>query len=156
VKPVGLTDEKLYKMKAEYYGGGLHRAFGLLLHSVAKGVGFALLVGFFFLSPRVSFRYWVTLLLPVAFVCTIWVAAMDRRLCTGEIEIYPDGIIRHSGERTVGIGRSEVRSIKEGNCWTAFGRVSGLAVRSKGASIFIPTACPDYAEIKSRLAAWRP
>ena len=156
MRAIAFRDEKLYRLKAEDYGDGPRRALGILLHSVAKGVGFALLAGLFLLFPRVPFRDWVELLLPVALVCTVWVAVMDRRSYIGEIEIYPDRIIRHSGEKTVGIERCEVLSIREGGFWTVFGWVNGIRVRGKRASIFIPAACADYPEIKSKLGGWKP
>ena len=154
MQTIVIRDEKLYTITAGDYGDGFHRTVGILVHSVVKGVGIAGLIGVFILFPRVSFKEWIALLSPVALICSVWVAFTDRRSYICQIEIFPDRIIRHSGEKTLGIGRGEVRSMKEGSCWTMFGWVDGLAVRGKTASIFIPSACPDFAEIKSRLGGW--
>lgn len=155
MQAITFRDERLYKITAHDYGDTFHRVAGLILHAVGKGFAFAILVGITFLTPRLSFRDWFTLLVPVSLVCAVLVAVIDPRSYTCEIEIFPDRIIRHSVGKTLGIGRSEVRFISEGRSWTPFGWVEGLSVRSKGKSIFIPAACPDFAEIKSKLGAWR-
>lgn len=152
---VAWRDEKLYKLKAEDYGTALQRAFGVVVHSTAKGLGMAVIFALFFLTPRVPFRIWLGVLVPVAFICAVWVAVSDRRAYIGEIEVFEDRIVRHSGEKTIGIGRDEVISIKDGTHWTAFGLVDVLTIRSKKASIFIPAAINEYAEIKSKVGGWR-
>jgi hypothetical protein len=94
------------------------------------------------------------LVLPLAVACGTWTAFSDKRLVVCEIEIYSDRIIRHSGEKTIGISRSQVLSLTQGGHWTLFGRANGLTVRGKDASIFIPADCDQYAEIKAKLQLW--
>jgi hypothetical protein len=73
---------------------------------------------------------------------------------SAKVETFPDRIVRHAGDKTPGIGRVDVLSSDEGDSWTFFGFVDGLRIRSKDGSIFIPAACSDYAEIRSRLGGW--
>ena len=110
-----------------------------------------------FSEPRLfaSARIWYLFVLPLALACGIWAAFSDRGLFVCEIEIYSDRIIRHSGEKTIAIGRSQIVSLTEGGRWTLFGRAYGLIVRSNHASIFIPAACDQYAEIKARFGGWQ-
>jgi hypothetical protein len=155
---IRFRDEKLYKVTIENYGDWFHRAIGFVLYSIVKGVGIAFGILFIFLSPKLlgSPWGWYALFPSLAIVCAIWAGFADRSVYVCEIEIFPDRIIRHSGEKTLGIGRDEVRSINERGCWTLFGWVRGLSIRSKEAWIFIPAASPEYSEIKSKLGGWRP
>jgi len=157
MKAINWRDEKLYKVAARDYGDGLRRAVGVILYSAAKGVVIALGIIMVFLGPALlkSIAVWYLFVLPLAAVCGIWAAFSDRRLYVCEIEIFPDRIVRHSGEKTVGIGRSQVLSIKEGGHWTLFGRSDGLTIRSKDASIFIPADCGQYSEMKAKLGGWQ-
>jgi hypothetical protein len=157
VKAINWRDEKLYKITARDYGDPFSRAFGVILYSATKGVVVALAIVLVFLEPRLfaSPRIWYLFVLPLALACGIWAAFSDRGLFLCEIEIYPDRIIRHSGEKTIGIGRSQVVSLTEGGRWTLFGRANGLIVRGKDASIFIPADCDQYAEIKAKLGGWQ-
>ena len=150
-------DEKLYKIAARDYGDSFHRAVGVILYSAAKGVAIALGIIMVFVEPGLlkSGRIWYLFVLPLAAICGIWAAFSDRRSYICEIEIFPDRIIRHSGDKTVGIGRSQVLSIREGGHWTLFGRSDGLTIRSKDKSIFIPADCDQYAEIKAKLGGWQ-
>jgi len=154
VRTIVFTDEKLYAITAQDYGGLARRVPGALIYSIAKGIAIAVLVELVFLDLMLSWKSWLAMLVPLAFVCSIGVGFVERRVYICEIEIFPDRIIRHSGEKTLGIGRSDVRSITEGNRWTLFGLTYGLLIKGKKASIFIPAACSQYAEIKSRLGGW--
>jgi len=158
VKPISWRDEKLYKITAQDYGDPFRRALGVILYSAAKGLVIALGIVVVLLDPRmlVSFQIWYLFVLPLAVACGIWGAFSDRRLFVCEIEIYSDRIIRHSGDKTIGIGRSQVLSLTEGGHWTLFGRANGLTVRGKDSSIFIPADCDQYAEIKAKLGGWQP
>jgi len=158
VKAINWRDEKLYQITARDYGDPFGRAVGVILYSAAKGLVIA--VGFLliFIEPRLlsSGRIWYLFVLPLALACGVWAAFSDRRLFVCEIEIYSDRIIRHSGEKTIGIGRSQVLSLTEGSRWTLFGRTNGLVVRGKDSSIFIPANCDQYAEIKAKIGGWQP
>jgi len=158
VKSINWRDEKLYKITSRDYGDPFRRALGVILYSAAKGLVIALGIVVVILDPRmlVSFQIWYSFVLPLVVACGIWSAFSDRRLFVCEIEIYSDRIIRHSGDKTIGIGRSQVLSLTEGGRWTLFGRANGLIVRGKDSSIFIPADCDQYAEIKARLGGWQP
>jgi len=158
VKAINWSDEKLYKITARDYGDPFSRAFGLTLYSAAKGLVIAAGFVLFFIEPRLlsSGRIWYLVFLPIAVTCGVWAAFSDRRLFVCEIEIYSDRIIRHSGEKTIGIGRSQVLSLTEGSRWTLFGRTNGLIVRGKESSIFIPADCDQYAEIRAKIGGWQP
>jgi hypothetical protein len=158
VKSINWRDEKLYTITAHNYGDPFRRALGVILYSATKGLVIALGIVLVLLDPRmlVSFRIWYLFVLPLAMACGVWGAFSDRRLFVCEIEIYSDRIIRHSGDKTIGIGRSQVHSLTEGGHWTLFGRANGLIVRAKGSSIFIPAGCDQYAEIKAKLSGWQP
>ena len=158
VKAINWRDEKLYKITARDYGDPFRRVLGVILYSVVKGVVIALGIVLILFEPHLlpSVRIWYLFVLPLAVACGIWAAFSDRRSFVCEIEIYSDRIIRHSGEKTIGIGRSQVLSLTEGGRWTLFGRANGLIVRSKDASIFIPADCDQYAEIKVKLGGWQP
>jgi hypothetical protein len=158
LKAINWRDEKLYKITARDYGDPFRRALGVILYSATKGIAIALgIVLVFFGTPLLaSIRIWYLFVLPLAVACGIWAAFSDRGLFVCEIEIYSDRIIRHSGEKTIGIGRSQILSLSEGGRWTLFGRANGLIVRGKNASIFIPAECGQYAEIKAKLGGWQP
>jgi len=157
VKAINWRDEKLYQITARDYGDPFSRVFGTVLYSSIKGTGIALCI-VVFLEPRLleSVRFWYLLVLPLALACAIWTAFSDKRLFICEIEIFSDRIIRHSGDKTIGIGRSQVLSLREGGRWTLFGRANGLIVRGRESSIFIPADCDQYAEIKAKLGGWQP
>lgn len=157
MRAINWRDEKLYKITARDYGDPLHRALGVILYSVAKGIVIAVGIVLLFFKPGLlaSVRVWCFFVLPLAVAGGIWSAFSDRVLFVCEIEIYSDRIIRHSGEKTIGIGRSQVLSLTEGGRWTLFGRANGLMIRSKEASIFIPADCDQYAEIKAKLGGWQ-
>ena len=156
MQAINWRDEKLYKITPRDYGDGFTRAIGVVLYSAVKGMVIALgiIVALFDGRLLESVRVWYFFVLPFAAASGIWASVSDRRLYVCEIEIFPDRIIRHSGEKTVGIGRSQVLSISEGGHWTLFGRSDGLTIRSKDASIFIPADCDQYAEIKAKLGGW--
>jgi len=154
VRTIVFRDEKLYAITAQDYGSLVRRVPGAVIYSIAKGIAIAVLVELVFFDLRLPWKSWLAVLVPLAFVCSIGVGFVERRVYICEIEIFPDRIIRHSGEKTLGIGRSDVRSITEGSRWTLFGLTDGLLIKGKKASIFIPAACSQYAEIKSRLGGW--
>lgn len=110
MKAINWRDEKLYQITARDYGDLFGRAVGVILYSAAKGpviaAGFVLV----FIEPRLlgSGRILYLFVLPLAVACGVWAAFSDRRLFVFEIEIYSDRIIRHSGEKTIGIGRSQM------------------------------------------------
>jgi hypothetical protein len=156
VRTIVFRDEKLYAITAQDYGGLVHRVPGALIYSIAKGVAIAVVGELVFLDLRLPWKFWLAVLVPLALVCSIGVGFLERRVYICEIEIFPDRIVRHSGEKPLGIGRSEVRSISERSHWTLFGLTDGILIRGKNASIFIPAACAHYAEIKSRLGGWCP
>ena len=158
VKPINWRDEKLYSVVARDYGDPFQRAVGVILYSVTKGIVIALGIVLVLVGPRLlaSGRFWYLFVLPLAVACGVWTAFADKRLFVCEIEIFSDRIIRHSGDKTIGIGRSQVLSLTEGGHWTLFGRANGLVVRGKDSSIFIPADCDHYAEIKAKLGGWRP
>jgi hypothetical protein len=158
VKAINWRDEKLYEITARDYGDPFGRALGVILYAAVKGlvitVGFVLI----FVEPRLlaSVRVWYLSVLPLTVASGVWAAFSDRCLFVCEIEIYSDRIIRHSGDKTIGIGRSQVLSLTEGSRWTLFGRTNGLIVRGKDSSIFIPAECGQYAEIKAKIGGWQP
>ena len=157
MKAINWRDEKLYKITARDYGDAFRRALGVVLYSASKGIVIALGIVLVFFEPHLlaSVRIWYLFVLPLAVACGIWAAFSDQCLFVCEIEIYSDRIIRHSGEKTIGIGRSQVLSLTEGGRWTLFGRANGLIVRRNDASIFIPADCDQYAEIKAKLGGWQ-
>jgi hypothetical protein len=156
VQPINFRDEKLYRITSQDYGDPFRRALGVILYSATKGivvaVGFVLI--FIPLRLLASGRIWYLFVLPLAVAFGVWAALSDRRLFVCEIEIYSDRIVRHSGDKTIGIGRSQVLSLTESGHWTLFGRTNGLIVRDKDSSIFIPADCDQYAEIKAKLGGW--
>ena len=154
MRTIVFTDEKLYAITAQDYGDLIRRVPGVLIYSIAKGIAIAVVVELVFLDLRLPWKSWLAVLVLLAFACSIGVGFVERRVYICEIEIFPDRIIRHSGEKTLGIGRSEVRSISERSHWTLFGLTDGLLIKGKKASIFIPATCAQYAEIKSRLGGW--
>lgn len=156
VQAINWRDEKLYKIAPRDYGEAFTRAIGVVLYSAVKGtvIAVGILIALFDGRLIASPRAWLFFVLPLAAVCGVWAAFSDRCLFVCEIEIFPDRIIRHSGDKTIGIGRSQVISIKDGGHWTLFGRSTGLTIRTKENSIFIPADCPDYAEIRAKLGAW--
>lgn len=158
MKAINWRDEKLYKITSSDYGDPFRRAVGVILYSATKGLVIALGIVLVFVEPHLlaSVRTWYLFILPLAVVCGVGAAFSDRRLFVCEIEIYSDRIIRHSDDKTIGIGRSQVLSLTEGTRWTLFGRANGLIVRGKDASIFIPADCDHYAEIKAKLGGWQP
>ena len=158
MKAITWGDEKLYQITARDYGDPFGRAVGVILYSAAKGLVIAVGFVLIFIEPPLlaSGRIWYLFVLPLAVACGVGAAFSDRRLFVCEIEIYSDRIIRHSGEKTIGIGRSQVLSLTEGSRWTLFGRANGLIVRGKDSSIFIPTNCDQYAEIKAKIGGWQP
>jgi hypothetical protein len=158
MKAIQWRDEKLYRIRARDYGDLIHRSFGVVIHSLAKGTAVAVLVVFVLFTPRLftSRRDWYILFPPLALVCSIWAGVSSRSLYICEIEIRPDRLVRHSGGNASAIERTQVHSIAEEGCWTLFGWVHGLVVRGKGASIFVPLDHPEYDEIKSRLNGWHP
>ena len=158
MKAINFRDEKLYKITARDYGDPFHRALGVILYSATKSLVIAVGIVLVLLDPRslASVQIWYWFALPLALACGIWAAFSDRRLFVCEIEIYSDRIIRHSAEKTIGIGRSQVFSLAEGGRWTLFGRANGLIVRGKDSLIFIPADCDQYAEIKAKLGGWQP
>lgn len=157
MKAINFRDEKLYKITARDYGNPFSRTLGVILYAATKGVVIAIGVVLLVFNPNLlaSVRIWYLFVLPIAVACGIWVAFSDRILFVCEIEIYSDRIIRHSGQKTIGIGRSQVLSLTEGGRCTLFGRANGLIVRSKDASIFIPADCDQYIEIKAKLGGWQ-
>ena len=158
MKSINWRDEKLYKITPRDYGAPFRRALGVILYSATKGLVIAVGIILLLLDPRllVSVKIWYWFVLPLAVACGIWGAFSDRRLFVCEIEIYSDRIIRHSGDKTIGIGRSQVLSLTEGGRWTLFGRANGLIVRGNDSSMFIPADCDQYAEIKAKLGGWQP
>lgn len=157
MRAINWRDEKLYKITARDYGDLFRRALGVILYSATKGIVIAVGIVLVVFKPDLlaSARVWYFFVIPLAVVCGIWTAFSDRVLFVCEIEIYSDRIIRHSGEKTIGIGCSQVLSLTEGGRWTLFGRANGLIIRSKEASIFIPADCDQYAEIKAKLGGWQ-
>lgn len=158
VKPIQWRDEKLYKVCPNDYGGLSQRFLGVTIHAITRGIGIAVVLVFIFASPGMfnSIRDWYLLFPPLVGVCAIGCAIADRSSYNCEIEIRSDRVVRYSGGGTYGIERAKVHSMREGTYWTLFGRAHGLSVRSKHKSIFIPSGCPDYAEIKARLNDWQP
>ena len=157
MQAINWRDEKLYKITPRDYGDGFTRAIGVVLYSAVKGTVIALgiLIALFDWRLLESVRVWYFFVLPLAAASGIWAAFSDRRLYVCEIEIFSDRIIRHSGDKTLGIARSQILSIKEKGHWTLFGRSDGLVIHAKDTSIFIPADCSDYAEIKARLGGWQ-
>lgn len=159
IKEIPWRDEKLYKITALDYGTLIHRSFGVIVNSIAKGTAFAAGIIFIILSPRVLTdlgRDWYEFLLPLVLVCAIGSGIWDCSLYVREIEIRPDQLVGHSRGKSSVLGIQEVREINEGRHWTLFGWVQGLMVRGKKTSIFIPSGCSEYPEIKSRLHSWHP
>ena len=158
MKAINFRDEKLYQITSRDYGDPFSRALGVILYSATKGLVIAVGFVLIFVEPRLlaSGRIWYLFVLPLALACGAWAAFVDRRLFVCEIEIYPDRVIRHSGDKTIGIGRSQVVSLTEGGHWTLFGRTNGLIVKAKDSSIFIPADCDQYADIKAKLGGWQP
>jgi hypothetical protein len=157
VRTIEFRDEKLYRISASDYGSPPKRALGIIVHSLAKGTGIAAIIAFFVLA-EVSIdlgRHWFFLFLPLALMAAIWVGVSDRRLYLCEVEIFSDRIVRHSGDKTIGIGEQDFLSIEEGSRWTLYGFVDGLTIRSKNSSIFVPAASEHFAEIRSRLGGWQ-
>lgn len=157
MRDIRWRDEKLYRISAQDYGDSLRRTCGIILYSLAKGMAVALgLTLVFAPAPFENLgKQTYELFLLVVLVCGTSVGILDRRLFVCEVEIFPDRVVRHSGEKTLGIGIADVRTIKEGSAWTLFGLISGLSISSKKSKIFIPAGCPDYVEIKGKLGAWR-
>ena len=159
MKEIRWRDEKLYRIMARDYGDLIHRSFGVIVNSLAKGTAFAAAVVFIILSPRILTdlgKDWYTFLLPLVLVCAAGAGVWDWSLYVREIEIRPDQLVGHSRGKTSVVGIQEVREINEGRHWTLFGWVHGLRVRGKKTSIFIPSGCSEYPEIKSKLHGWRP
>lgn len=159
MREIHWRDEKLYRITARDYGDLIHRSFGMIVNSIAKGTAFAVGAVVIFASPRLlndPGKDWYILFLPLVLVCAICSGFWDRSLYVCEIEIQPDRLVRHSRGRSSGIGIQEVREISDDRHWTLFGWVLGLRVRGKETSIFIPSSCSEYPEIKSRLNAWHP
>ena len=151
------SDEKLYRISAADYGGPLRRVCGTVLYSLAKGMVLAIAMALVFAGATVEQmgRNGIELFLAISLVCALGVGIVDRRVFVCEVEIFPDRVVRHSGDKTLGIGLTDLRTIKEGGAWTLFGFVNGLSISNKKNKIFIPAGCPDYVEIKSKLGAWR-
>jgi hypothetical protein len=159
MKEVHWRDEKLYKIAAKDYGDLIHRSFGVIVNSLAKGTAFAAIAVGVFFSPGMLNdlgKNWTTVFLPLVLVCAIVSGISDCWLYLREIEIRPDQLVGYSRGKSSVVGIQEVRKINEGRHWTLFGWVQGLTVRGKKASIFIPSGCSEYPEIKSRLHSWHP
>jgi hypothetical protein len=159
MKEIHWRDEKLYRIRAQNYGDLIHRSFGVIVNSLAKGTAFAgIAVGIFFSPGMLNDlgKNWTTVFLPLVLVCAIGSGINDWWLYIREVEIRPDQLVGYSRGKSAVVGIREVREINEGRYWTLFGRAQGLMVRGKKTSIFVPAASPEYPEIKSRLSAWRP
>ena len=159
MKEIRWSDEKLYRITVRDYGSLIHRSFGLIANSVAKGTGFAVLVVLVLLDPRMlpdlgRNRY--EFLLPLVLLCSIGWGIRDWWSYIRELEVRPDQVVGFSRGKSSVVGIQEVREIREGRHWTIFGWGHGLMVRGKKTSIFIPSGCSEYPEIKSRLHSWRP
>lgn len=155
-----MSDPKLYRVTAKDYGSWARRVLGMLAYSLLVGVPFCVSIFLiyrllvWFQVPEAELLHALVKLGSVPFGVVVFVVTRGTYLW--DFEIMPDHVVCYARGRSRRFQRTRDRVLSETSRFTWFGRTRGLVFGDRWRGFaFLPTANPEYAEARAKLANWR-